>query len=86
MYIYNITCRIPEFIEGFIFKDVIAPEEVHNLILRRDSPISTDSDTVEIQKLAQEKFGGKREVKGGWADYEWEPQVQIIGISFLGAG
>lgn len=84
MHIYNVTCRIPEFTEGLIFKEVIAPEEIHNFVISRDKPISTDADIQDVQKFSQERFGGKRELKGGWVDYEWEPPVQVINISYLG--
>ena len=62
-------------------------EEIHNFLVKRDQPISEDSDLSEIQKLAQDKFGGKREVKNSWhGDFEWEPEVQVTNISYLGAG
>lgn len=87
MYIYNITCRIPEIIMGLIFKEVVSPEEIHHFLVKRDLPINEDSDLSEIQKLAQDKFGGKREVKNTWhGDFEWEPEVQVTNISYLGAG
>ena len=84
MHVYNVTCRIPEFIEGFLFKDVISSEEIHNFIVQRDKPITTDIDAQEVYKLAEDKFGGKRKIDGGWASYEWEPPVQVINISYLG--
>ena len=87
MHVYNITCRIPEIVMGLIFRDVVSPEEIHHFIVKRGNPISEDSDLSEIQKLAQDKFGGKREIKDSWhGDFEWEPQVQVVNVSYLGAG
>lgn len=85
MYIYNVTCRIPEIVGGLIFRNVISSEEIHNFIVRRNRPIDNDSDLLEIKKLAQEKFGGKRTVESDWADFEYEPQVEILNIGFLGS-
>ena len=51
MHVYNVTCRIPEFIEGLLFKDVISSEEIHNFIVQRGKPITTDIDTQEVYKL-----------------------------------
>jgi|GEM_PF-4173689 len=83
MYIYNITCRTSAFVEGWIFKEVIVPEEVHNFIVRRERRIETDADLLAIELLAQTRFGGVRAINGRWVDYEWTPKVSVVSISAL---
>lgn len=87
MHIYNVTCRVPEIVVGFIFRETLSSEEIHHFLVKREDPIKEDKDLSEIRKLAQDKFGGKREIKNSWhGNFEWEPQVQVISISYLGAG
>lgn len=83
MYTYFVSCRIQEVVEGFFFQSVIDAEQVHNFIVGRAVPITTDADLAEVQRAAQERFGATRKVNGWWGDLEYAPEVQILNISLL---